>query len=163
MGEVIPPLPNTPSWRGTQLGGAQGQLYFTFTLRYDGVTKRFRTESVTKYTLTAINTSWEATKRVRAAKLTRLTHKIMLQLHLVADSCTICSSCSRRPVRKLLDTPSYVMVENVLNALLQRSRHCELFLTCFFHVHIHFRATVCETGLENYFSGIVDLATQDRV
>jgi hypothetical protein len=25
----------------------------------------------------------------------------------VAESCTICSSCSRRPVRKLLDTPLY--------------------------------------------------------
>jgi hypothetical protein len=27
-----------------------------------------------------------------AAKLTRLTHKIAIQLHLVAESCTICSS-----------------------------------------------------------------------
>jgi len=43
-----------------------------------------------------------------AAKLTRLTHKIAIQLHLVAESCTICSSCSRRPVRKLFDTPSSV-------------------------------------------------------
>jgi hypothetical protein len=43
-----------------------------------------------------------------AAKRTRLTHKIALQLHLVAESCTICSSGSRRPVRKLLDTPSYL-------------------------------------------------------
>jgi len=25
----------------------------------------------------------------------------------VAENCTICSSRSRRPVRKLLDTPSY--------------------------------------------------------
>jgi hypothetical protein len=33
------------------------------------------------------------------AKLTRLTHKIAIQLHLVAESCTICSSRSRRPVR----------------------------------------------------------------
>jgi len=41
-----------------------------------------------------------------AAKLTRLTHKIAIQLHLVAESCNICSSCSRRPVRKLLVTPS---------------------------------------------------------
>jgi hypothetical protein len=41
-----------------------------------------------------------------AAKLIRLTHKIAIQLHLVAESCTICSSWSRRPVRKLLDTPS---------------------------------------------------------
>jgi len=35
-----------------------------------------------------------------AAKLTRLTDKIAIQLHLVAESCTICSSLSRRPVRK---------------------------------------------------------------
>jgi len=41
------------------------------------------------------------------AKLTRLIHKIAIQLYLVAESCTICSSSSRRPVRKLLDTPSY--------------------------------------------------------
>jgi hypothetical protein len=43
-----------------------------------------------------------------AAKLIILTHKIALQLHLVAESCTICSSRSRRLVRELLDTPSYV-------------------------------------------------------
>jgi hypothetical protein len=43
-----------------------------------------------------------------AAKLTRLAHKIAIQLHLVADSCAICSSRSMRPVRKLLDTPSYI-------------------------------------------------------
>jgi hypothetical protein len=42
-----------------------------------------------------------------AAKLSRLTHKIAIQLHLVAESCIICSSRSRWPVRKLLDTPSY--------------------------------------------------------
>jgi hypothetical protein len=37
-----------------------------------------------------------------------------IQLHLAAESCTICSSCSRRPVRKLLDIhtfiPSYASV-----------------------------------------------------
>jgi hypothetical protein len=42
-----------------------------------------------------------------AAKLTRLTHKIAIQLHLVAESCNICSSRSRRPVRKFLDTLPY--------------------------------------------------------
>jgi hypothetical protein len=41
------------------------------------------------------------------AKLTRMTHKITIQLQLVAESRTICSSRSRRSVRKLLDTPSY--------------------------------------------------------
>jgi len=44
-----------------------------------------------------------------AAKLTRLTHKIAIQLHLMAESCTICRSRSWRPVRKLLDVPSYVV------------------------------------------------------
>jgi hypothetical protein len=52
-----------------------------------------------------------------AAKLTRLTHKIAIQLHLVAESCNICSSRSRRPVRKLLDTPSYIssIMEKTIN------------------------------------------------
>jgi len=43
-----------------------------------------------------------------AARLTRLTRKIEIQLRLMAESCTICNSRSRRPVRKLLDTPSYM-------------------------------------------------------
>jgi len=47
------------------------------------------------------------------AKLTRLTHKVAIQLHLVAESCTIFSSCSRWPVQKLLDTPSYTQVTAV--------------------------------------------------
>jgi len=33
------------------------------------------------------------------AKLTRMTHTIAIQLHLEAESCAICSSRSRRPVR----------------------------------------------------------------
>jgi hypothetical protein len=61
----------------------------------------------TKYMFATINTRWEATQRVMAAKLTRLTHKIVIQLHLVAESCTICISRSSRPVRILLDTSSY--------------------------------------------------------
>jgi hypothetical protein len=56
----------------------------------------------------------EKKQRVMAAKLTRLTHKIAIQLHLVAESCTICSSCSRRTVRKLLDTPSYTSTAPIL-------------------------------------------------
>jgi hypothetical protein len=74
------------------------------------VSKSFRTESITKYTLITTNTCWEATQRVMVAKLTRLTNKIAIQLHLVAESCTICSSRSMRPVRKLLDTPSRARV-----------------------------------------------------
>jgi hypothetical protein len=72
---------------------------------YEDVTKRFRTESITKQQQQ--NTRWEATQRVMAAKLTTLTHKIVIQLYLVAESCTICSSHSRWPVRKLLDSPLY--------------------------------------------------------
>jgi hypothetical protein len=73
-----------------------------------GVSISFRTESITRYTLTKINTRWEATQRIMAAKLTRLTHKIAIQLQLVAESCAISSSSAKRPVRKLLDTPSYL-------------------------------------------------------
>jgi hypothetical protein len=43
-----------------------------------------------------------------AAKLTRLAHKIAIQLRLVAESCTICSSRSSWPVRELLDTHTCV-------------------------------------------------------
>jgi len=42
------------------------------------------------------------------AKVTRLTHKIVIQVHLMAESYTICSSHSRQPVWKLLDAPSYL-------------------------------------------------------
>jgi hypothetical protein len=73
---------------------------------YDSVSSSFRTGSITKYTLTFGTTRSEAAQRVMAAKLTRLTHKIAAQLHVVAESCTIYSSRSRRPVRKLLDTTS---------------------------------------------------------
>jgi hypothetical protein len=83
------------------------------TTQYEGVSKSFRTESMTKYTLTKTNTRWEATQMVMAAKLSRLTHKIAILLHLVAESCPICSSRSRRPVRKLLDTPSYTPSNSV--------------------------------------------------
>jgi hypothetical protein len=64
---------------------------------------------ITKQTTTTTNTRREATQRVMAAKLTRLSHKIPIQLHLVAESYTTCSSCSRWPVRKLLDTLSYIL------------------------------------------------------
>jgi hypothetical protein len=88
-------------------------IYIGLTLRafltnYEGVSRRFRTELITKSTTTTTtNTRWEAKQWVMAAKLTILTHKIATQLHLVLESCTICSSDSRRLVRKLLDTPSY--------------------------------------------------------
>jgi hypothetical protein len=83
--------------------------------QYEGVSKSFQTQSIRKYTLTRINIRWEATQRVMLAELTRLTHKIAIQPHLVAESCTIRSSRSRRPVRKLLDTPSYTLSSNGQN------------------------------------------------
>jgi hypothetical protein len=53
---------------------------------YEGVSKSFRTESITKYTLTFGITRWEATQRVMVAKFTRLTHKLAIQLHLVLET-----------------------------------------------------------------------------
>jgi len=44
-----------------------------------------------------------------ATKLARLAHKIAIELLLVGESCTICSSYSRRSVQKRLDTFSYEM------------------------------------------------------
>jgi hypothetical protein len=75
--------------------------------KYECVSKTFRTELIMKYTPTFRITRCCPLQRVMAAKLTRLTHKIAIQLRLLAGSCTICSSRSRRPVRKLLDTLSY--------------------------------------------------------
>jgi hypothetical protein len=46
--------------------------------------------------------------RVMAAKLNLLIHKMAIQLHLVAESSSICSCRSRRPVVKLLGTTSYL-------------------------------------------------------
>jgi len=42
-----------------------------------------------------------------AVKLTRLIHKIAIQLHLVSECFSICSSYARRSVRKLLNTPTH--------------------------------------------------------
>jgi len=47
------------------------------------------------------------TQRIMAAKLTRLAHKIAIQLHLVAENCKICGSRFRRSVRNLFVTPSH--------------------------------------------------------
>jgi hypothetical protein len=76
----------------------------SYRLLYEGVSKSFRTESITKYTLTTNKHSLRTTQRIMAAKLTRLTQKVSIQLHLVAESFTTCSSRSRWPVRKLLGT-----------------------------------------------------------
>jgi hypothetical protein len=63
---------------------------------------------------TTINTRREATQRIMAAKLTRLTYKIAIQVHLVAESCTICNSRSRWRVWKFLDTSSYIQLSEQL-------------------------------------------------
>jgi hypothetical protein len=55
------------------------------------------------------------------AELTRLTHKIAIQLHLLAESCTICSSRSRWPVRKFLDTLCYSHSAAIISANLHRT------------------------------------------
>jgi len=78
-------------------------------ITYEGVSKSFRTESITEYTLTTTNTRWKAIQSVMAAKLTRLAHTIAIQLHLVAENYTICRSRSRRPVPKLFIYPRMFM------------------------------------------------------
>jgi hypothetical protein len=73
---------------------------------YKGVSKSFWIESIMKSSTTT--NTWEATQRVKVAKLTRLTHKIAIQLHIAAESSTICSYCSSWPVRESFDILSYV-------------------------------------------------------
>jgi len=63
-----------------------------------------------------------------AAKPTRLTHIIAIQLHQEAESYTVCSSRSRRTVRKLLDTPSYVLLKQM--RCNWTHRHVDVRLQC---------------------------------
>jgi hypothetical protein len=81
---------------------------WTTQMTYECESKSFRTKSVTKYMFTFGIIHWEATQRFMTAKLIGLAHKMAPQLHLVAENCTIYSSRSSRPVRKLLDTPTYI-------------------------------------------------------
>jgi len=71
--------------------------------------QKFPNRVLMKSTTIIINTRWKARQSVMATKLTRPSHKIAIQLHLVAESCATCSSRSRRPVRELLNTPSYIL------------------------------------------------------
>jgi len=50
-----------------------------------------------------------------AAKLTRITHRIAIQLHLLAERCTICSCRSRRHVQKIWIHPRIHGIEWVDN------------------------------------------------
>jgi len=107
-------VPQSRSGRGGEEKNSHvAQCYTDWAIKarttHQGVSKSFRTESITKYTLTTINTRWEAIQRFMAAKITTLIHKIAIWLHLLAGSCTVCSSRSGWPVRKLLDTPSCIL------------------------------------------------------
>jgi len=46
----------------------------------------------------------------------------------MAESCTICSSRSRLPVRKLLDTPSYVFLLRIIITVMMQSCYNEHFI-----------------------------------
>jgi hypothetical protein len=94
---------------------AQCTSVFMKLVTYEVVSKSRRIDTITKYTLTFGNTCWKATQRFMAAKLTGLTHKIAIQLHLVAESCTSCSSRSRQLVRKILNTTSYFKIISFSN------------------------------------------------
>jgi hypothetical protein len=61
-----------------------------------------------------------------AAKFISLTNKIAILLHLVVQSCTICSSGSRQPVRKLLVTPSYAIQQDKKSPDLMKSGGTQL-------------------------------------
>jgi hypothetical protein len=76
MSGAILPLPNASSWRGAQLKHRDN---FNFTFIDNEI------NSNNKHSL-------RSNTKVMAAKPTRLTHKIAIQLYLVAESCTICSS-----------------------------------------------------------------------
>jgi hypothetical protein len=85
------PLDEVPRIRWIEAGWAPEPVWTRWRsmgynqIVYENVSKSFRTDSITKYTLTFGITCWEATQRVMAAKLTRLTHKIAIQLHLMAE------------------------------------------------------------------------------
>jgi len=112
--------PSMPSGSSDQLKKAQGQLYIYLIIQnYPTIRRNVIKESnirgyIQKFPdwvdniIYAYNNKYSlrTTKSVMAAKPTRLTHKIAIKLPLVAERCTICSFRSRRPVRKLLDTPS---------------------------------------------------------
>jgi hypothetical protein len=57
------------------------------------------------------NTPCEATQRDMAAKLNRLIEKVVIQWHLMAESCNICSSLPYRSLGEL-DTPLYECIHS---------------------------------------------------
>jgi hypothetical protein len=90
-------------------------MHFVIHIKYLDIIRvcnqKFPDWVITKYTPIFGITRWKAKHRVMTAELSRLTHKIAMQLLLVAGSCTIYCSHSRRSLRQLLDTPSYGIKE----------------------------------------------------
>jgi len=122
--------------------------------KYEGVSKGFRTESITKNTLIFSITLREATQRVMATKINRLAHKIAIQLHRVAESCTICSSRSRRPVRNFWIhshiMPVVILVKGFgckqrykLNSRLTVTRFIYEHLTVYVHTSVYIHKHMC--------------------
>jgi len=95
-----------------------------------------------------------------AAKLIILTYKIVIHLHLAAESSTICISRSRRPVRKISYTPSYTIVTNLTHIQFHTllyyypqfssrfSTRLDIFTTMNFQVTFFYVMTSCSEALE---------------
>jgi len=64
-------------------------MFYAPLATYEVVFKNFRTESITKYTLTFGITRCSPLQRIMEAKLSSLIHKMATQLHLVAKSCKL--------------------------------------------------------------------------
>jgi hypothetical protein len=78
-----------------------------------------------------------------AAKLSRLTHKIAIQLDLVAEIWTICSSGSRWPGQKLWGTPSDVLSVGILSFFFVDVHWQELLLSPWKQEHWFKRLLEC--------------------
>jgi hypothetical protein len=97
---------------------------------YKGVSKSFRTEPITKYTLPFGITRWEETQRVMAAKLIKLIHKIAIQLHLVAKS--------GGQSGNFCNTPSYSRHDSAAHIFLTQTLHCtKIYFLAFHLIQIH--------------------------
>jgi hypothetical protein len=96
-------------------------------------------------------------------KLIRLAHKIAIQLHLVAESCTICSSRFRRPVRKLLDTPSYVRGVNIRLVFCDSLSHYKAFKLFSVPLHSEMLTSCIRVPVDHYSTMLYHLILLCRV
>jgi len=104
------------------------------------VSKSYRTEPITKWTTT--NTRWEATQRVTAAELTRLTHKIAIQLRLVQRA-----------------VPFAVLARGGQSGNFWIHPRIK-FMECYTHVHIHSHNTCfccCSIFLYTWITSFISL------